>query len=215
MRRTFCRCYYCTYCQSREFSDKALRPADSGKTWSVPHKVFELSFDESWCTGYPGIKSSADCTKVLSGWAPYSPSFTTILRTKDGHVHLMGPALSNSSRGIINHRDVTFGSAVVEGRTVPAPILKYNIAIRSTDPTGEAFGNPMNIDGITAATGQPMVVKEASEVSSAEMANGDIMVLVRPNVSPFMWEGRSTSGGKSWDTPLTRGRCVLAVLLLC
>jgi hypothetical protein len=155
--------------------------------------------------GVAGKMTSTDCTAIFSGWAPYSPSFTSILRTKDGVVHLLGVAKSAAGRRIINYRSVPYGTGL-NGK--PAPILVYNFAIRSTDG-GASFSAPANIDGSPASggtsdDGHAMNQKEASEVSIAELASGELLALVRPNVSPFCWESRSATGGTSW-APLTRG----------
>jgi hypothetical protein len=178
---------------------------NAGLSWSAPRQVFQLKFDPSWCEGYPGFvsnSSSEACTSILSDWAPYSPSFTTILRTKNGTLLLMGPALSNYTSAVMNRRNRGYGTTSM-GK--PAPLLAYNIAIRSTDG-GESFSAPIDIDGTEGGVDPSagMNAKEASEISSAELSNGDVMILVRPNISPFMWESRSSSNGAAWG-PLTRG----------
>ena len=180
---------------------------NAGKNWSAPKQIFDLQFDASWCAGYPGVAgnmTSTECTAIFSGWAPFSPSFTSILRTKNGDVHLLGVAKSAAGRRIINYRAVPYGTALHDK---PTPILVYNFAIRSTDG-GDSFSAPANIDGSPASggtsnDGHAMSQKEASEVSIAELASGELLALVRPNVSPFCWEGRSATGGTSW-APLVR-----------
>lgn len=59
---------------------------------------------------------------------------------------------------------------------------------------------------------------QALEISAVETADLGVLALIRPASSPWMWEGRSTTQGVSWE-PLRRGpfplyACFNAILRL-
>jgi hypothetical protein len=197
--------------------------SDSGHSFSQPRHVNTVMFGPQFCAGYPrGTLTSVDgddwttesCTQLLGGATTgYMTQFTSIVRTQNGTIMLLGPASSRQGGTTVKNRTYSYG----EGPGISpraAPILKYNYAIRSTDD-GESFSDPIDLDGAGSAGGtmsgkpytMPMGAKEADEISASEVSPGQLLVLVRPYSSSTMWQSRSVltaDEGSVWG-PLTRG----------
>ena len=136
---------------------------------------------------------------------------------------LFGVAHTAHRYGAIGDRFYYFGAGGL-------PFLGINWCIRSTDG-GKSFSKPINLDGQPSAPfaprnpsgawdrtfprGEPM---QALEISTVETKGSGVLALIRAASSPWMWEGRSSTSGETWE-PLRRGQfplyaCFNAILRL-
>ena len=76
-------------------------------------------------------------------------------------------------------------------------------SMRSTDH-GQTGSVPVNIHGSNPRPDGPMYKLIASEISTAEVADGEILALIRSFWNPTMWKCRSQDGGLTWK-PAARG----------
>lgn len=151
---------------------------DDGRTWSEAREVAEVTFP-------PEIPFKLFCGSKL-------------LETKAGTLLFFAWARSG------------FELEVLGGRAYQAAPLPWSqsYCLRSTDG-GESWSDPVNIDGgpdpAVEIDGYEQYGKdEFNEVSAAQTRDGQILALIRPIHSPFMWETWSDDDGRSW-TPAARG----------
>ena len=198
------------------------RSADRGRSWSDPVELRLVDKAEAWFPPRLHLTPAgrlialtkrgdgffiAASTDAAESWSEPTP-VNAPATVKDGKVKFnLGPqAFANLADGAM----VLFGYGAVkmEGSDT---IYTWGgqhfqaFSCRSTDD-GRTWSKPMNVDnrGLDREGRQIDGNMDLTEVCAAQMGNGDIMGLVRPVYSPWMWETWSKDGGVTWG-PCVRG----------
>ncbi len=199
--------------------NRLCRSADNGRTWNIDQ--LPESFKpclmragpngslESYRPTYPGLPAQLLKTVSTDKGKTWSPERTVaqieppgeytyenfgpncMLETRDGGLLLCGVSSGGAEDlrkgGRWNIRFDALGS----------------FCLRSDDG-GETWSGPVNLDGPPYNDQYFVILKCGCEISVTELLDGTLLSLSRPISSPFMWETRSTDGGRSW-TPMSRG----------
>ena len=145
-------------------------------------------------------------------WSPLSP-------INVGPVPADLEYLRMSPQGLLNLRD---GSMLMllagKHRSSPSPtpvdqsrdILAWGkmhcqaYTCRSSDD-GQSWSEPVPADNPGCFYDKPITPNlDLTEISAVEVADGQVMALIRPLYAPWMWESWSQDGGKTWG-PAMRG----------
>jgi len=193
------------------------RSSDRGRSWSDPVELRLEAEPEAWFAprlhvtaggrlialtkrgGGFCIAESADAAKTWSEPTPVNVPATV----KEGKVKLnLGPqALVNLADGAM----VLFGygKVPIEGCDSIYTWGGHHFqafVCRSTDD-GRTWSAPVNIDnrGVDQDGKQIDGNMDLTEVCGVQMGNGNIMGLIRPMYSPWMWETWSKDSGVTWS----------------
>ena len=198
------------------------RSSDRGRSWSDPVELRLVDKAEAWQPPRLHITPAgrliafakqddsffiAESTDAAQTWSDPTP-VNVPATVKDGKVGSnIGPqAFVNVDDGAM----VLFGYGMVrdEGsKTIYTWGGQHFQAFscRSTDD-GRTWSEPVNVDnrGLDTDGEQIDGNMDLTEVCAVQMANGNIMGLIRPIYSSWMWETWSKDGGVTWG-PCVRG----------
>ncbi len=160
------------------FAQSLIESSDEGRTWSKPSPAGHLQFDDDLDIAHAYV------SKVIT------LRDGTLLRF--GYTVAAGPSLHGG--------DIRDGWRYI-GPAMPG---SFSFCVRSTD-IGRTWSAPVRVDGPNPRPDMPVDAREtASETSAAEVAPDRILALIRPEMSPWMWETWSSDGGRTWS-PAARG----------
>ena len=198
------------------------RSQDRGRSWSDPVQLRMVETPSAWEPPRLHLTPAgrliallrqddnffiAESTDAAKTWADPTP-VNVPGTVKDGKLRFqVGPqAFVNLADGAM----VLFGYGIlqVEGskdlHTWGGQHFQA-FSCRSTDD-GLTWSTPVNVDnrGLDKDGNQIDGNMDLTEVCAAQMGNGNIMGLIRPIYSPWMWETWSKDGGVTWG-PCVRG----------
>ena len=160
------------------FALSIVNSQDGGRTWTTPSSIGCLRFasDLDIAHAYMGkIVALHDGTLLRFGYTTAAGPSLHSGSTQDGWRYI-GPAAPGS----------------------------FSFCVRSDDQ-GITWSAPAHVDGPNPRPDMPVDAREtASETSACEVEPNRILALIRPELSPWMWECWSTDGGHTW-APAGRG----------
>ena len=160
------------------FALSRIESSDDGRTWTAPCSTGHLQFDEDLDIAHAYL---AKTLALHDG---------TLLRF--GYTVAAGPSLHGG--------EVRDGWRYI-GASAPG---SFSFCVRSTD-YGHTWSAPVRVDGPNPRPDMPVDAREtASETSAVEVGPNRILALIRPELSPWMWETWSADGGLTWS-PAARG----------
>ena len=199
------------------------RSQDHGRSWSDPEELRLVDKAEAWepprlhltpagrlvaMAKQGGGVFIAESTDAARTWSDPTP-VNAPASVKDGKVNFhIGPqAFVNLADGAMVL--LGYGAAPMEGEA--ESIYTWSgkhyqaFSCRSTDD-GRTWSEPVNVDnrGPDRDGNQIDGNMDLTEVCGVQMGNGQIMGLIRPVYSSWMWETWSKDGGVTWG-PCVRG----------